>query len=104
MKRLYDTFHEPFRHVSGQPTTVVPETPIRDKNDEPTTSTHNVVEPEGQRPTASKPQKDTNLSVRSALTAAFAKYPKRVRKQDTKSTLLEQGKYSSTEASKDGED
>ncbi|CAL9090909.1 unnamed protein product [Musa acuminata var. zebrina] len=104
VKRLYDTFHEPFRHVSGQPTTVVPETPIRDKNDEPTTSTHNAVEPEGQRPTASKPQKDTNLSVRSALTAAFAKYPKRVWKQDTKSTLLEQGKYSSTEASKDGED
>ncbi|WOL10600.1 DNA excision repair protein ERCC-1 isoform X1 [Canna indica] len=102
VKRLYDTFHEPFRRVSVRPTIAVPETLVEGKSAEETnTVTDNAVEPDRQGPEDPKPQKDDNVSVRSALNAAFAKYAERVRKQDTKGSLLEQGKDCGSKASKD---
>lgn len=101
MKRLYDTFHEPFRRVCSRPT-VVPEAHVKDTTAEETsTSTDDATELEGQRTEASKPKKQSNISVRSALNAAFAKYAERVQKQDPKGTLLEKGKGSGSKAAKE---
>ncbi|KAG8390887.1 hypothetical protein BUALT_Bualt01G0130300 [Buddleja alternifolia] len=66
VKRLYDTFHEPFKravpnHITENPAGIVPET---EKNED-----------EVENPYASKKRKkETEISVKSALKAAFAKY------------------------------
>lgn len=96
MKRLYDTFHEPFKRVSGQPAIAVPETPIKDKNSEETIPTDTVVEVERENSDTSKAEKESNLDVRSALTAAFDKYAGRVRRQDRKCKPSEPGEGTSS--------
>lgn len=104
MKRLYDTFHEPFRRVSSRPASVVPETPVEDRNaEEASTSTHDTDELAGQPTNPCGSQKESNPpNIRSALNAAFAKYAEKVRKQDTKDTLPEQGKSGNGKTKKDG--
>ncbi|XP_008803935.2 DNA excision repair protein ERCC-1 [Phoenix dactylifera] len=96
VKRLYDTFHEPFKRVSSRPTIAVPETPIKDKNSEESIPTDIAVEVEGKNSDSSKAEKESSLDVRSALTAAFDKYAERVRKRDRKSELFEPGEGSSS--------
>ncbi|XP_010919326.1 DNA excision repair protein ERCC-1 [Elaeis guineensis] len=100
VKRLYDTFHEPFKRVSSRPTIAVPETPIKARDSEESIPP----EVEGKNSDSSKAEKESNLDVRSALTAAFDKYAERVRKQDRKSKLFEPGEGSSSHpAPKDAE-
>ncbi|KAJ8772046.1 hypothetical protein K2173_027223 [Erythroxylum novogranatense] len=72
VNRLYDTFHEPFKRVnSSHP--VVPETPIEDGNDAP--SGNKALETKKEGNNQNKPMKqDSELTVKSALSVAFAKY------------------------------
>ncbi|KAG1354549.1 DNA excision repair protein ERCC-1 [Cocos nucifera] len=104
VKRLYDTFHEPFKRVSSRPTISVPETPIKARNSEESIPPDIAVEVEGKNSDSSKAEKESSLDVRSALTAVFDKYAERVRKQDRKSKLFEPGEGSSSRlAPKDAE-
>uniref|UniRef100_A0A6N2L415 DNA excision repair protein ERCC-1 n=2 Tax=Salix viminalis TaxID=40686 RepID=A0A6N2L415_SALVM len=72
VKRLYDTFHEPFKRVvSSHP--VVPQTPVQ-KDAEPS-SVNEVAEMEMEEANANKRgKKESELTVKSALSSAFAKY------------------------------
>ncbi|KAJ6928821.1 disease resistance gene NBS-LRR family protein [Populus alba x Populus x berolinensis] len=71
VKRLYDTFHEPFKRVvSSHP--VVPQTPVQ-KDTEPS-SVNEVAEMEMEEANANKRRKkEPELTVKSALSSAFAK-------------------------------
>lgn len=71
VKRLYDTFHEPFKRVvSSHP--VVPQTPVQ-KDTEPS-SVDEVAEMEMEEANANKRRKkEPELTVKSALSSAFAK-------------------------------
>ncbi|OEL36807.1 DNA excision repair protein ERCC-1 [Dichanthelium oligosanthes] len=76
VKRLYDTFHEPFKRVSARPNLVVPDTPDREKASGQPSSTNDSSENTVEKPEASKNKKGSD--VRSALTAAFAKYSEKI--------------------------
>ncbi|KAK2984079.1 hypothetical protein RJ640_028543 [Escallonia rubra] len=82
VKRLYDTFHEPFKRVSSNrtsgPEAVQPITVGERKEDE------NKVEDASKRK-----KEDPETTVKSALSAAFAKYKERVGEKNIKS---QQGK------------
>jgi DNA excision repair protein ERCC-1 len=78
VKRLYDTFHEPFKRVSARPNLVVPDTPDREKASGQPPSTNDNSEDAGGKPEASKKK---GSDVRSALTTAFAKYSEKIRNQ-----------------------
>ncbi|KAI3518919.1 hypothetical protein L1887_07816 [Cichorium endivia] len=72
VKRLYDTFHEPFKRVvSKHPTlpetSALPFTPSEAKEDEKEVG-----------PSNKRDKKEPNLTVKSALSAAFAKYKEKV--------------------------
>lgn len=84
---MYDTFHEPFRRVSSRPAVVASETPTKENNKD-----KNVEPPSAE----SEARKEPTLNVKSALTAAFAKYAERVRKPDEKSSSPEKGEGSSS--------
>ncbi|KAK6121875.1 hypothetical protein DH2020_044390 [Rehmannia glutinosa] len=78
VKRLYDTFHEPFKRAVPNPAHTV-ENPI-DKH-AGLTSESERNEDEKETPEGSKQRKnEPELSVKSALKAAFAKYSGRKRK------------------------
>lgn len=90
---MYDTFHEPFKRVSSRPTGGAPETPTKDNDKE-----NIIVEPppvdgstvvEGSKLEAIEAEKELNLNVKSALSAAFAKYADRFQKPEGKSSLPE---------------
>ncbi|ONK73660.1 uncharacterized protein A4U43_C04F33940 [Asparagus officinalis] len=87
VKRLYDTFHEPFRRVSSRPAVVASETPTKEDNKD-----KNVEPPSDE----SEVRKEHTLNVKSALSAAFAKYAERVRKPDEKSSSPEKVEGSSS--------
>ncbi|PKA64196.1 DNA excision repair protein ERCC-1 [Apostasia shenzhenica] len=84
VKRLYDTFHEPFRRVASRPIVSAGEGSFKDtKAGEPQKldkGDQSVVN-EGEVDT-SEAGKGSTGDVRSALDAAFSKYSKRVRKHD----------------------
>lgn len=96
VKRLYDTFHEPFKRVSTRPNLVVPDSPDREKASGQPSSTNDRSENTAEKQEASK-KKDPN--VRSALTAAFAKYSEKMRSQsrDTANKAGEGGSSSNME-------
>lgn len=81
VRRLYDTFHEPFKRVvSTHP--AVPETPTQN-NTEPR-SMGEEQDVDGKRTEdASKHKKEPNLNVKSALSAAFAKYADKIGKSSS---------------------
>ncbi|TVU31971.1 hypothetical protein EJB05_23687 [Eragrostis curvula] len=79
VKRLYDTFHEPFKRVTPRPNIVVPDTPDREKASGKPSSTNDGSEDRSENPDASKSKKGPD--VKSALTAAFAKYSEKIRSQ-----------------------
>ena len=101
MKRLYDTFHEPFRRVSSRPAVAMPEAPTKDSNIEEPPSVDGITVVEGNNPDALGAKKDPALNVKSALSAAFAKYADRVRKPEENSSPLEKGEGSSRMSAKD---
>lgn len=80
VKRLYDTFHEPFKRVVPS-CPAVPENPVHN-NAEPS-STNEVVEVENDAEDASKRRKkEAELTVKSALSAAFAQYSQKIGKRN----------------------
>ncbi|KAM3402718.1 hypothetical protein ACQJBY_006501 [Aegilops geniculata] len=76
VKRLHDTFHEPFKRVTPRVNLVVPDTPDREKASGQPSSTNDGTP---EKPGTSKNKKGPD--VKSALTAAFAKYSEKIRSQ-----------------------
>ncbi|CAL4934403.1 unnamed protein product [Urochloa decumbens] len=99
VKRLYDTFHEPFKRVSARPNLVVPDTPDREKASDQPSSTNDGLENTAEKPGASKKKKGSD--VRSALTAAFAKYSEKIRSQ-SRDGANEAGEGGSSSNAEDG--
>ncbi|KAF8722339.1 hypothetical protein HU200_022630 [Digitaria exilis] len=81
VKRLHDTFHEPFKRVSVRRNFVVPDTPDREKASGQPSSMNDSSENTAEKSEASKNKKGSD--VRSALTAAFAKYSEKIRSQSS---------------------
>lgn len=82
VKRLYDTFHEPFKRVVPS-CPAVPENPVHN-NAEPS-SVNEVVEVENDVEDASKRRKkEPELTVKSALSAAFAQYSEKIGKRNNR--------------------
>ncbi|KAJ4774487.1 DNA excision repair protein ERCC-1 [Rhynchospora pubera] len=93
VKRLYDTFHEPFKRVPARPNIIIPDTPDRDANKgQPSSATDGA--DSGKDLQSSESRKDSSVSVRSALSAAFAKYNERVQNRGTKRNLRPIGEAS----------
>ncbi|CAA7403692.1 unnamed protein product [Spirodela intermedia] len=91
VKRLYDTFHKPFRRVSSESTVPLGasamesaprEPPLVAKNDE--------LAVEGTAD-SSKDGKEPDFTVKSALSTAFAKYSSKIRSRDRKNHSVEGG-------------
>ena len=76
VKRLYDTFHEPFKRVvSSHPP--IPETPSQ--KDVERSSVNEVTDVEKDTEDINKRRKkEPELTVKSALSAAFAKYADKI--------------------------
>lgn len=83
VKRLYDTFHEPFKRIaSSQPN--IPQATLQ-KAAEPH-SLSEVMEVDKETEDASKRRKkEPELTVKSALSTAFAKYADKIGKKDNSS-------------------
>ncbi|XP_073002239.1 DNA excision repair protein ERCC-1 [Typha latifolia] len=101
VRRLYDTFHEPFRRESSRPSIAIPDTPVKGKSSDEPSSTTDDVQALNENPETSEPEKESGLSVKSALSAAFAKYAKKVRGQEDMRNLVEHSEGSSGAISKD---
>uniref|UniRef100_A0A6V7QW88 ERCC1-like central domain-containing protein n=1 Tax=Ananas comosus var. bracteatus TaxID=296719 RepID=A0A6V7QW88_ANACO len=101
VKRLYDTFHEPFRRVSSRPSIAVPETPAEGQAREEPSSILDGVQVVKEMPKASEKgkEKESGLSVTSALSAAFDKYAEKIRTR--KRNPVENAEGSSGTASTD---
>lgn len=85
VKRLFDTFHEPFKRVDSSWQSI-PETSVQNKAESPKTSAQNHGEPSTNEDDVNKRRKkESELTVKSALSAAFAKYADRVGKKDSPS-------------------
>lgn len=102
---MHDTFHEPFKRVvTSQP--AVPETSIQN-NVEPDSVNENKVrdtengsanedkEEKGTENESKRTKKKPDLTVKSALSAAFAKYADKVSKKNKKSQGERRGETSS---------
>lgn len=89
VKRLYDTFHEPFKRVIPI-CPAVPENPVHN-NAEPS-SANEVVEVENDAEDASKRRKkEPELTVKSALSAAFSRYSDKIGKRNNRSQVKKDG-------------
>ncbi|KAK1296287.1 DNA excision repair protein ERCC-1 [Acorus calamus] len=90
VKRLHDTFHEPFKHVVSSRPAVASEPPPGERAQHDLTEDNmigvflssNVIGVE--KAEAMKHERKPSLAVKSALTAAFAKYSDKVHKKDEK--------------------
>ncbi|XVE62968.1 hypothetical protein DITRI_Ditri06bG0162000 [Diplodiscus trichospermus] len=82
VKRLYDTFHEPFKRVvSSNPP--VPETPVCE-DAEPCSASEVIEADKDTENTSKRRKKEPEMNVKSALTAAFAKYAGKNSKKNNK--------------------
>ncbi|KAJ6820250.1 DNA excision repair protein ERCC-1 [Iris pallida] len=99
VKRLYETFHEPFRRVSSRPNVAAPGGLTKEKNVQDPSKVDTTVECESLD--APKDEKKSSPDVRSALTAAFVKYSGRVGKRDGegKASRVEKGEGSGSKGS-----
>lgn len=71
VKRLYDTFHEPFKRVlTSQP--AAPETSVQ-RNAEPSSASE-ATEAEDKEEINKRQKTEPTINIKSALSAAFAKY------------------------------
>ncbi|KAJ4830820.1 Excision repair cross-complementation group 1 [Turnera subulata] len=102
VKRLYDTFHEPFKRVvPSHP--VIPETPVQ-KDAEPSLP-NEVAEVEKEDEGANKRRKtEPEVTVKSALSSAFAKYADKFGKKDKRLHERKAGKTSVAAESEPGDD
>ncbi|MBA0574205.1 hypothetical protein Golob_001434, partial [Gossypium lobatum] len=83
VKRLHDTFHEPFKRiVSSNPS--VPETPVC-KDAEPSSASEVIETDKYTEDTSKRRKKENEINIKSALTAAFAKYAGKNSKMNNKS-------------------
>ncbi|EXB56542.1 DNA excision repair protein ERCC-1 [Morus notabilis] len=85
VKRLYDSFHEPFKRVvPSYP--AVPETSTQNNAEVGSANEDKEAKEEKDREKESKRRKkEPQLTVKSALSAAFSKYADKVRKKNNKS-------------------
>ncbi|XP_020968248.1 DNA excision repair protein ERCC-1 isoform X4 [Arachis ipaensis] len=96
VKRLFDTFHEPFKRLESS-RQVIPETSVQDKTASPDVSANNDAEPCSLNEDKQKDAEDVNkrkekepeLTVKSALSEAFAKYSNRIGKRNKTSQVEE---------------
>ncbi|KAL3538048.1 hypothetical protein ACH5RR_001414 [Cinchona calisaya] len=98
VKRLYDTFHEPFKRVVPiRPS--VPETPVH-VDAEPSSASENKEDNKEVGDANKKRKKESELTVKSALSVAFAKCSDRIgRKNDkSRSNEAEEENVATTEA------
>ncbi|GMJ11193.1 UV REPAIR DEFICIENT 7 [Hibiscus trionum] len=83
VKRLHDAFHEPFKRVvSSNPP--VPETPVC-KDSEPSPASEVIEADKDTEGTGKRRKKEPEINIKSALTAAFAKYACKISKVNNKS-------------------
>lgn len=83
VKRLYDTFHEPFKRVVPSQSTTL-KAPLQNKANEPS-SVNKITEMENKLEETSKRRKqEPESSLKSALSDAFAKYNNKLAKRDNK--------------------
>ncbi|KAK3200336.1 hypothetical protein Dsin_023751 [Dipteronia sinensis] len=98
VKRLHDTFHEPFKRViSSHPP--VPETPVQ-KDVEPCLETEEAtgVGKDTEDTSKKRRKKESELTVKSALSAAFAKYADKIGKKSNNSPGKNRGETSATKS------
>lgn len=79
---MYDTFHEPFKRVVA--THPTEETPV-EKDAGPSTVTEVTKAEKDSEDTSKRRKKEPELTVKSALSAAFAKYADKLGKQKSRS-------------------
>ncbi|XP_004235989.1 DNA excision repair protein ERCC-1 isoform X1 [Solanum lycopersicum] len=101
VKRLYDAFHEPFKREVPK-RQCIPETSVANES-HPGSS--NTKEDEKEIvDTSNSAKKEPEVTVKSALSAAFAKYSHKItRKKNNKSREEEEGKCSTNEEAKTGD-
>ncbi|KAF3454430.1 hypothetical protein FNV43_RR04877 [Rhamnella rubrinervis] len=93
VKRLYDTFHEPFKRVvSSGPAD--PETSARNNAEPCPVSEDKELEEKDKEGESKRKKKEPELTVKSALSAAFAKYGDKVEKMNKKLTEKSNGETS----------
>ncbi|KDP23543.1 hypothetical protein JCGZ_23376 [Jatropha curcas] len=91
VKRLYDTFHEPFKRVvSSDPVVLKTYT----KDSEPSLVNEVVTELEKEEDASKRRKKEPEVTVKSALSAAFAKYADKFGKKDDKAHEQKAGETS----------
>ncbi|KAF8408177.1 hypothetical protein HHK36_007319 [Tetracentron sinense] len=88
VRQLYDTFHEPFKHVVSKRPAV--HEALVQKNAEPCSVDGMMVVEKEAEDVSKQKKKGPTLTVKSALTAAFANYSDKVHKRNDKS-LAEKG-------------
>ncbi|PHT88282.1 DNA excision repair protein ERCC-1 [Capsicum annuum] len=100
VKRLYDAFHEPFKREVPK-RQCIPETSVAN---EPHPGSSSGKEDEKEIGDASNcEKKEPEVTVKSALSAAFAKYPHKVARMKNKSQEKEDGKSSANEEANPGD-
>ncbi|KAL2325474.1 hypothetical protein Fmac_024532 [Flemingia macrophylla] len=98
VKRLFDTFHEPFKRVESS-WQAIPETSGQNKPASPVSSVRNNAESsslvedkqENVEDVSKRRRIEPEVTVKSALSAAFAKYSDRVGKKKSTSQVEEKG-------------
>lgn len=101
MKRLYDTFHEPFKRVVPNCPSI-PETHVH-VNAEPSSVSENKEDDKEVGEANKKRKKESELTVKSALSVAFAKYSDRIGRKNNKSQENEVEKESGATTEANGE-
>ncbi|KAH0762748.1 hypothetical protein KY290_018821 [Solanum tuberosum] len=100
VKRLYDAFHEPFKREVPK-RQCIPETSVANES-HPGSS--NTKEDEKEIvDTSNSEKKEPEVTVKSALSAAFAKYSHKITRKKNKSQEEEEGKCSTKEEAKTGD-
>ncbi|KAK7391977.1 hypothetical protein VNO78_20402 [Psophocarpus tetragonolobus] len=95
VKRLFDTFHEPFKRVEFS-RQAIPETSVQNKPASPVSLLGNNAESSSliedtQEEVSKRRKKEPEVTVKFALSAAFAKYSDRVGKRKSTSQVEEKG-------------
>uniref|UniRef100_A0A5B6YSS1 DNA excision repair protein ERCC-1 n=2 Tax=Davidia involucrata TaxID=16924 RepID=A0A5B6YSS1_DAVIN len=94
VRRLYDTFHEPFKRVvSSHPS--IPETPVQNNAELQSVSEEKEDEKEVED-AGKRRKKEPKLTIKSALSAAFAKHSDKLGKKNNKSQQEKEEETSAT--------
>ncbi|KAK4735553.1 hypothetical protein R3W88_009814 [Solanum pinnatisectum] len=100
VKRLYDAFHEPFKREVPK-RQCIPETSVANESYPGSSNTKE----DGKETvdTSNSEKKEPEVTVKSALSAAFAKYSHKITRKKKKSQEEEEGKCSTNEEAKKGD-